>query len=104
MVLFLTMGLQGMPSKDTWFGQPGGNKPGRTVGARDKINERTLKIIAEVQAEGNMELATEALKQLRKDDPKVYWRLLSGLLPKQVQAEVDHTGAVTFVMKGPVEK
>ncbi len=81
-----------MPRSDTQF-RPGqsGNPAGRPKGSRNKINERTLKIIAEVQAEADTQLARAALERLRDDDPRAFWRLLSGLLPKQVEGEVGVT-------------
>ena len=91
-----------MPRRDTQF-RPGqsGNPAGRPKGSRNKINERTLKIIAEVQAAEDTQLARAALEKLRDEDPQAFWRLLSGLLPKQVNADVEHKGGVTFVMMGP---
>ena len=87
------------PSVETQFGGVRGNKPGRPRGTRDKINERTLKLIAEVQAAKGAKLARAALEKLRDEDPQAFWRLLSGLLPKQVDAEVEHKGRVTFIME-----
>ncbi len=91
-----------MPRSDTQF-RPGqsGNPKGRPKGSRNKINERTLKIIAEVQAEEDMSLARAAMRRLRDDDPRAFWRLLTGLLPKQVDADLRHEGDVTFLMWAP---
>ncbi len=93
-----------MPRSDTQF-RPGqsGNPKGRPRGSRNKINERTLKIIAEVQAEADTQLARAALERLRDDDPRAFWRLLSGLLPKQVGTDLRHGGDVTFLMWAPEE-
>ena len=81
-----------MPRNDTQF-KPGqsGNPAGRPRGSRNKINERTLKLIAEVQAAEDTNLARAALERLRDKDPAAFWRLLTGLLPKQVEGEVDVT-------------
>ena len=81
-----------------WAKGQSGNPAGKPKGTRDKINARTLKLLAAL-TEGKKGM--ESLEKLRDDDSTAFWRIVAGLLPKQVQAEVDHTGAVTFVMKGP---
>ena len=73
---------------------------GRPKGARDKINTRTLHLL---QGLTKGKAGADSLKKLRNEDSTAFWRIVAGLLPKQVEAEVEHKGVVQFVMKGPKE-
>lgn len=81
-----------------WVKGQSGNPAGKPKGTRDKINARTLKLLAAL-TEG--EKGRASLEAMRDEDSTAFWRIVAGLLPKQVEAEVEHKGVVTFVMKGP---
>ncbi len=88
-----------MPRSHTQF-RPGqsGNPAGRPKGSRNQINERILELL---RALTKGQDGADSLKGLRDDDPTAFWRIVAGLLPKQVNADVEHKGQVSFVMKGP---
>ena len=83
-----------MPRSDTQF-RPGqsGNPKGRPKGSRNKINQRTLELL---RALTKGQDGADSLKKLRDDDPTAFWRIVAGLLPKQVEGDVDVASKVTL--------
>ena len=69
------------PSEATQF-KPGNS--GRKPGSRNKINERALALIDEVLAEDDGKLAKAALVKARDEEPVAFWRMIVGLMPKEL--------------------
>ncbi len=65
-----------------------GNPKGRPKGARNKITQQAEDMLAKLTSGPK---AFKSLEALRDEKPAVFWRIVAGLLPKQllVEAEVD---------------
>lgn len=75
----------------SWKQGQSGNAKGRPKGSRHKINERALALIDEVLAEKDATLAKAALTKVRDNDPAAFWRMITGLMPKDLHVKGDHT-------------
>ena len=69
-----------------------GNKfGGRPKGSRDKITERALALIASVLNEDDAVNAQAGLVKLRDTDPDKFWKIITGLMPKDIHVKGEHT-------------
>lgn len=63
-----------------------GNPAGRPVGARNRLGEAFLEALeSDFKAHGK-----EALIACRTEAPETYIKVIAGLLPKEIKAEVSH--------------
>src|SRR5258707_4184668 len=69
--------------KPAWKPGQSGNPAGREKGSRNKISEDFLDVCAEV----NKQHIRSVLLWLVKKDPATFARIVSGLVPKQVQVD-----------------
>ena len=69
-----------------------GNPAGRPKGARHKLSEAFIGLLAKDFAKHGQKV----LDEVRVDDPSAYLKLVAGLVPKEVVAELD--ARVVFTM------
>ena len=74
-----------------------GNPKGRPKGARGKITQQAEDMLAKLTSG---EDAFDSLKKLRDEKPEVFWRAVIGLLPKQVEADLDVDGKIELSWMG----
>jgi hypothetical protein len=65
------------------FGSPGGPRPGRTHGARNKLQRKFLE---DLQAEWEKSGA-DALRIMAKEEPSKFVQTVAALMPREVQLE-----------------
>ena len=68
------------------------NPKGRPKGSRHKLSESFIKVLAEDFAKNGK----RAVATVSRDDPAAYLKLVAGLVPKEVKAEVE--ARVVFTM------
>ena len=80
-----------MPSSDTQFKR---GKPGRPKGSRNKLSEDFLKALADDFEKHGVDTIVAA----RESDPVAYVRMIAGLLPKEINAEITQRYVVEVPM------
>ncbi len=81
--------------------QPGNTLgKGRPKGSHNKITKQTEDMLAKLTGGPK---AFKSLEALRDKQPAVFWRIVASLLPKQVEAAVNHSSGVSFRMFMPGE-
>ena len=81
------------PSPSTRF-QPGqsGNPKGRPKGAHNKITQQAEDMLAKLTSGPE---AFKSLEALRDEQPAVFWRIVTSLLPKQLDVDAQVDGSIT---------
>lgn len=64
-------------------GKPG---PGRPKGSRNKLQEDFIRDVCEMWQSHGM----EALKRVAETEPATFVKVVAGLMPKELKAEIEH--------------